>query len=54
MKTAENLPAPLSKYMEPAIEQAYEGIKANHGGPFGCVIIKEGEIVGVGHNKCPG
>lgn len=37
--------------MKIAIEEAYEGIKNKHGGPFGCVIIKDGKIVGRGHNR---
>ena len=39
------------KYMEEAIKEAYEGIRAGHGGPFGSVIVKDGEIVGRGHNR---
>ena len=38
-------------YMKIAIEEAYEGIKNRHGGPFGCVIVKDGKIVGRGHNR---
>ena len=38
-------------FMKAAIEEAYEGIRHNHGGPFGCVIVKDGKIVGKGHNK---
>ena len=38
-------------FMETAIEEAYEGIKAGHGGPFGSVIVKGGKIVGRGHNR---
>ena len=34
-----------------AIEEAREGIRNNHGGPFGSVIVKDGEVVGRGHNK---
>lgn len=34
-----------------AIEEAREGIHNNHGGPFGSVIVKDGEVVGRGHNK---
>ncbi|MCQ2531251.1 MAG: nucleoside deaminase [Saccharofermentans sp.] len=38
-------------YMKLAIEEAYEGIKNKHGGPFGCVIVKDGQVVGRGHNR---
>ena len=38
-------------YMKIAIEEAYEGINNKHGGPFGCVIVKDGKIVGKGHNR---
>jgi len=37
-------------YMTEAINEALEGIQNGHGGPFGCVIVKDGEIVGRGHN----
>ena len=36
--------------MSEAIKEAYEGIKNSHGGPFGAVIVKNGKIVGKGHN----
>ncbi len=39
-----------NEYMQLAIEEAREGIYNNHGGPFGCVIVKDGKIVGSGHN----
>lgn len=38
-------------YMREAIKEAYAGINAKDGGPFGCVIVKNGEIVGRGHNR---
>ena len=38
-------------YMHEAIKEAYEGIKNKHGGPFGCVVVKDGKIVGRGHNR---
>lgn len=38
-------------YMSEAVKEAYEGINAKHGGPFGCVIVKDGRIVGRGHNR---
>lgn len=38
--------------MNIAVQEAYEGIEKNHGGPFGAVIInpKTNEIIGKGHN----
>ena len=36
--------------MRLAIAEAREGIHAGHGGPFGTVIVKDGKIVGRGHN----
>lgn len=41
----------MSEYMKVAIEEAYEGIRAGDGGPFGSVIVKDGKIVGRGHNR---
>lgn len=38
-------------YMKAALKEAYEGIKAGDGGPFGCVIVKRDQIVGRGHNR---
>lgn len=40
----------MNKYMQLAIESAKEGIKNGDGGPFGTCIVKDGEIVAVGHN----
>lgn len=37
-------------FMTEAIGEALEGITHRHGGPFGCVIVRDGEIVGRGHN----
>ena len=41
----------MNKFMEMAIEEAKNGILQGHGGPFGCVIVKNDEIVGKGHNE---
>ena len=38
-------------YMQAAIQEAVEGIVREHGGPFGCVIVRDGKIVGHGHNR---
>ena len=37
--------------MQQAIKEAEQGIKKGHGGPFGAVVVKDGQIVGRGHNK---
>jgi len=41
----------MNPFMKIAIEEAQNGIRSGHGGPFGCVIVKDGEIVGKGHNE---
>ena len=41
----------MNSYMKAAIEEAEHGIHAGDGGPFGCVIVKDGEIIGKGHNE---
>ena len=38
-------------YMDEALKEAYDGIKNGHGGPFGTVIVKDGRVVGRGHNR---
>jgi tRNA(Arg) A34 adenosine deaminase TadA len=38
------------QFMKRAIELAQNGIDANSGGPFGCVVVKNGEIIGEGSN----
>ena len=40
-----------ANFMRRAIELARTGSAAGHGGPFGCVIVKDGVIVGEGHNQ---
>lgn len=37
-------------FMLMAIEEARAGIVQGHGGPFGSVIVKDGEVVSTGHN----
>lgn len=41
----------MNQYMQEAIEEARSGIRAGDGGPFGSVIVKDGKIVGRGHNE---
>lgn len=37
-------------FMQKAINEARNGIIHKHGGPFGTVIVKDGEIIAKGHN----
>src|SRR5215475_816445 len=39
------------KFMEEATRLAIESVEKGWGGPFGCVIVKDGEIVGRGQNR---
>jgi len=41
---------PNKKYMDAAIEDVKSHIPLNEGGPFGACIVKEGEIISIGHN----
>ncbi len=38
-------------FMGEALQEAYEGIRHKHGGPFGSVVVQDGKIVGRGHNR---
>ena len=38
-------------YMLEAVNAALKGMQNNEGGPFGCVIVKDGKIIGKGNNK---
>lgn len=39
------------KFMTRAIELAKMSVETNTGGPFGCVVVKDGKIVGEGSNR---
>lgn len=39
------------QFMTRAIELAQAGTDQNLGGPFGCVIVKDGEVIGEGNNQ---
>lgn len=38
------------KFMKIAVGEALSGIRCHHGGPFGSVIVRDGRVVGRGHN----
>ena len=39
------------EFMREAIRLSREGMNDGHGGPFGCVVVKDGTIVGRGRNE---
>jgi guanine deaminase len=41
-------------FMQRAIELARQGMNQGAGGPFGAVVVKDGVIVGEGHNQVVG
>ena len=44
----------MNKYMQMAIDEARRGIEAGDGGPFGSVAVKDGVVIGRGHNRVLG
>ena len=49
--TGDSTMQPSSTYMQAALDEARRGIEAGDGGPFGSVVVKDGQIVGQGHNR---
>ena len=39
------------QFMKEAIRLAIDGVAAGYGGPFGAVIVRDGEIIGRGQNR---
>ena len=50
-KMSTNFDSEDEKWMRMAIDFARKGMLTNEGGPFGAIIVKDGNIVGVGNNK---
>lgn len=42
---------PDERFMRRAIELSVENVRVRRGGPFGCVIVKSGEIIAEGWNE---
>lgn len=40
----------MNQFMDLAIKEARKGMKKGHGGPFGAVLVKNGEILAIEHN----
>ena len=43
-----------NRFMQAAIDEALYGIEHGHGGPFGSVIVKDGNIIAKNHNGATG
>ena len=44
----------MNPYMQLAVEAAKDGMEKNLGGPFGAVIVRDGEVIAVAHNEVLG
>jgi guanine deaminase len=40
-----------TQFMRRVLELSAQGMNKGHGGPFGCVIVKDGDIVAEAHNE---
>ena len=40
-----------TRFMRRVLELSQQGMESGHGGTFGCVIVKDGIIVGEAHNE---
>lgn len=40
-----------ANFMKEAVELSQHSLNSNSGGPFGCVVVKDGKIVGRGNNQ---
>jgi len=38
------------RYLKMAIEEATHGVRNREGGPFGAIIVRDGKLIGKGHN----
>ncbi len=47
----ERNPEVADGFMKEAIDLARKGVDNNEGGPFGCVVVKDGKVIGRGNNR---
>jgi tRNA(Arg) A34 adenosine deaminase TadA len=40
----------MENFMKAAIEEGVKGVQSSDGGPFGAVVVKNGQIIARGHN----
>ncbi len=45
------MPHHPNQFMQQAVELSFRGQRTGHGGPFGAVVVKDGVVVGQGHNE---
>lgn len=41
----------MNRFIKAAVEEALKGLRQDHGGPFGAVVVKNGKIVARAHNE---
>ena len=41
----------MPDFFDIAFSEAEQGMRAQDGGPFGAVVVKDGRVIGQGHNK---
>jgi guanine deaminase len=42
---------PHATFLSLAIDEALAGVRAGHGGPFGALVVRDGRVLGRGHNR---
>ena len=41
----------MNEFMKLALDEAFKGMRAEDGGPFGAAIVQDGKIIAIGHNE---
>jgi len=41
----------MNEFLKSAVEEAFTGMRKGEGGPFGAVIVKDGQIIAKAHNQ---